>query len=302
MHNLLEFLKMPEGIYIPFFGWRWYYLITKFENRYLKKCQIPDKPLNDQPRERLVIASMTSYPARINTVYYAIKSLMLQTYKPDKIILWLAESQFENQLLPENIIELEDKGLEIRYCPDLKSHKKYYYAMLEQENNLLITYDDDIIYPSDSIEQLMKYHKKYPECVICNRGFEILFDKNGNVIDEKKWKIITNEGINKPSIKIMPSTGGGCLYPPNAVSEKVFDWELIKANALTADDLWMKAMGLLKGTKVVKTSKYSKTLSLVENSQNEHLGYINIIQGQNNVVVKNLLNLFPSLFDEVKKK
>ena len=174
--------------------------------------------------------------------------------------------------------------------------------MLEQENNLLITYDDDIIYPSDSIEQLMKYHKKYPECVICNRGFEILFDKNGNVIDEKKWKIITNEGINKPSIKIMPSTGGGCLYPPNAVSEKVFDWELIKANALTADDLWMKAMGLLKGTKVVKTSKYSKTLSLVENSQNEHLGYINIIQGQNNVVVKNLLNLFPSLFDEVKKK
>ena len=295
-------MKIPEGIYIPFFGWRYYWFLTRLENRYLKRCPIPEKPLNDQPRERLVIASLTSYPARINTVYYAIKSIMLQTYKPDKIILWLAESQFENQLLPENIIELEDKGLEIRYCPDLKSHKKYYYAMLEQENNLLITYDDDIIYPSDSIEQLMKYHKKYPECVICNRGFEILFDKNGNVIDEKKWKIITNEGINKPSIKIMPSTGGGCLYPPNAVSEKVFDWELIKANALTADDLWMKAMGLLKGTKVVKTSKYSKTLSLVENSQNEHLGYINIIQGQNNVVVKNLLNLFPSLFDEVKKK
>ena len=124
-------MKIPEGIYIPFFGWRYYWFLTRLENRYLKRCPIPEKPLNDQPRERLVIASLTSYPARINTVYYAIKSIMLQTYKPDKIILWLAESQFENQLLPENIIELEDKGLEIRYCPDLKCwNRKIIFLLL----------------------------------------------------------------------------------------------------------------------------------------------------------------------------
>lgn len=299
--KILEFLKIPEGIYIPFFGWRYYSMITKLENKYLKKCIIPDNPLNNQSREQPIIVSLTSYPARIDTAFYAIKSLMLQSYKPDKIILWLAKNQFENKVLPENFNELIAKGLEIRFCPDLKSHKKYFYAMQEQENNLLITYDDDIIYPLNSIKQLIKCHYKYPKCIICNRGFEILFDNNRNIMDVKKWKILTNEGVKRPSIKIMPSTGGGCLYPPNSVSSKVFDWEVIENNALTADDLWMKAMGLLKGTEVVKTSKFSKTFSIINGSQTDHLGYTNIILGQNNAVVKNLLNLYPTLFDDVKK-
>ena len=88
-------------------------------------------------------------------------------------------NQFKTEKLPDNLIKLQKEGLEIRYCPDLKSHKKYYYAMQEQGNNLLITYDDDIIYAPNSIEHLMKYHKQYPDCIICNRGFKILFNNNG---------------------------------------------------------------------------------------------------------------------------
>jgi hypothetical protein len=264
-------------------------------------CQIKDYPLNTYPRKQKVVASLTTFPTRIAIVHNAIKSLMLQTYKPDKIVLWLAKDQFSKNLLPPSLIELTKIGLEIRYCPDLKSHKKYYYAMKEQGGDLLITYDDDIIYAPDSIERLMKYHKKYPDCIICNRGFEILFEKNGEVRGVKKWRIISEEGVRKPSIKIMPSTGGGCLYPPNSVSDKVYDWNYIQESALTADDIWMKAMGLLKGAKVVKTSKFQKTFSLIENSQKEHLAFLNDIQGQNDVVIKKLLHSFPTLFDEVKQ-
>lgn len=301
LHNILEYFKLPEGVYIPFFGWRWYSFITKLENIYIKKADVPDNPLNMMPREEKIIISLTSYPARINVACFAIKSLMRQTVKPDKIVLWLAEEQFPDKLMPDNLKILQTKGLEIRYCKDLKSHKKYYYAMQEQGNNLLITYDDDLIYPPNSIELLMKYHRKYPNCIICNRGFEIVFKKNDEIKSVEDWKLITKEGINAPSLKIMPSTGGGCLYPPNAVSEIVYDWELIKKYALSADDLWMKAMSLLKGTQVIKTKKYSKPFSIVENSQKEHLGYTNIILGQNNIVVNNLLKLFPTLFDELKK-
>ena len=302
LHKVLEFFKIPEGIYIPFFGWRWYHFITKLENIYIQRTNIPDNPLNQNSRDKKIIISLTSFPARIEVVYYAIKSLMRQTYKPDKIILWLAEEQFPEEKLPVNLQELQKKGLQIKFCPDLKSHKKYFYAMKEQRNNLLITYDDDIIYPPDSIEKLIKKHEEYPKCIICNRGFEILFEKSGKIKSVKDWNIITKEGINKPSLKIMPSTGGGCLYPPNILSDKVFDWLLIQKYALTADDIWMKAMGLLRGAKVIKTTKYSKTLSLVNNSQSEHLAYTNTILGQNNIVVHNLLELYPKLFDEIKHK
>jgi hypothetical protein len=301
LHRFYEFLKIPEGIRIPYFGAKWYWFITKLENSYIRNIQIKENPLNTFPRKQKVVASLTTFPARIAVVHNAIKSLMLQTHKPDKIVLWLAENQFSKNILPPSLNELTKLGLEIRYCPDLKSHKKYYYAMKEQGSDLLITYDDDIIYAPDSIERLIKYHKQYPDCIICNRGFEIMFKKSGEILSATKWKIISKEGVRKPSIKTMPSTGGGCLYPPNAVSDRVYDWNSIQECALTADDIWMKAMGLLRGTKVVKTSRFHKTFSLVENSQREHLAYWNDLRGQNDIGIIKLLSLFPSLFDEVKR-
>ncbi len=51
-------------------------------------------PLNSMSRAETVIASHTSYPARIPYVHLAIKYLMVQSYKPNRIILWLAEEQF----------------------------------------------------------------------------------------------------------------------------------------------------------------------------------------------------------------
>lgn len=299
IHAFLEFLKIPEGIYIPFFGWRWYEFITMFENLLIRHVSIPENPINTADRENKIIVSLTSYPGRIETVYYAIKSLMRQTIKPDQIILWLAESQFPDRNIPNRLEDLKGFGLEIQFCKDLKSHKKYYYSLQEQKQNLVITYDDDIIYPPNSIELLVKKHIEFPNCIVCNRGFEIILDETKMPISVSDWKLITNEGIASPSLKIMPSTGGGCLYPPECLSEDVFNWDKIQRIALSADDLWMKAMSLLKGTHIIKTHKYSKTFSLIRKSQNEHLAHINTILGQNNIVVKNILNEYPCLFEKI---
>lgn len=45
-------------------------------------------------RHPQIIVSMTSYPARINTVHLAIRSLLAQKVLPDKIVLWLCKSDF----------------------------------------------------------------------------------------------------------------------------------------------------------------------------------------------------------------
>ena len=121
----LDCFKLPEGLRIPFFSGRIYNFISKLERQYIKNLSVNGLSLNETPRDEKIIVSLTSFPARIDCVGYSIKSLFNQTVKPDRIILWLATEQFENQEMPELLETLKSKGLEIRFCEDLKSHKKY---------------------------------------------------------------------------------------------------------------------------------------------------------------------------------
>ena len=295
-------LKIPEGIRIPFFGGKWYTYLSKLEMNYIRKFEINEPGVYSPKRDQEIIISLTSFPARIEAAYYAVKSLMLQSLKPDRIILWLAEKQFENIELPQKLIDLKRFGLEIEYCDDIKSHKKYYYAMRNFKSSIIVTYDDDIIFPEDSLEKLYKKHLQFKDCVVCNRGLEITLDKNNRVAPYGAWKVLSKEGTKYPSIKIMPSTGGGTLYPVDALDATVFDLDSIFECALTADDLWMKTMSLLKGTKVIKTTKYHRTFTVVEGSQTEHLGKQNVTEGQNDIDVKKLIAKYPEAFEKLCKE
>lgn len=290
--------RRPEGVKsgIPKLRILHYKFDCLAENLYIRLARLPDSGINLDEREERVIVSLTSFPARIHKVYYAIKSLMLQTYKADEIILWLSESQFPERKLPENFKYLTDRGLTIRWCDDLRSHKKYFYVLQEQKDNeVVITYDDDIIYEADSIEKLMVSHKQYPDCIICNRGHEIVFDNEGNLTEYKHWSIHSPIGVSEPTMYLVPSTGNGCLYPYSAMPSVTFDWEKAKANAYSADDIWMRFCSLSNGIKVVKTRETIAILCNVWGSQKERLTQLNDINGENQRVLERLLVLFPDI-------
>lgn len=56
-----------------------------------------------------VIISLTSYPARIDTIHLTIMTLLNQTMKPRKVMLWLAKEQFPNggKDLPQKLLKLK---------------------------------------------------------------------------------------------------------------------------------------------------------------------------------------------------
>ena len=276
-----------------------YRLDCVLENMYIRMEKLPEYGLNKTEfREEKVILSLTSFPARIEKAYYAIKSLMLQSYKADRIILWLAESQFPNKELPKQFSELLKRGLEIQWCEDLRSHKKYYYSLQQQKvNELIITYDDDIIYEKDSIEKLIIQHKKYPQCIICNRGHEIIFDHEGKLEPYKRWRIHSSVGVESPTKWLIPSTGNGCLYPYGCMPQITFDWNVIQDTALTADDLWVRFCSMSNGIEVVKTRETIAILCEVWGSQKERLTQINDIGGENERVIERLVQLFPRIFE-----
>ncbi len=271
------------------------------ENLYIRMAPLPACGLNREPRAERVTLSLTTFPARIHQCYYAIKSLMLQTFKADRIVLWLAEEQFPEHKLPPQFDVLLEAGLTVRFCEDYRSHKKYYHALREQgENELVITYDDDIIYEADSVEKLITVHQQFPDCIICNRGQQMVMH-DGQLLPYSQWKLCTPVGVREPVYGIMPSTGAGCLYPCGIMPESTFDVEKARELAWTADDLWMRFNSLAAGVRVVKTRERIATLCNVSGSQKEALTQINDIGNENQRAIERLLRCFPETEATVAK-
>jgi hypothetical protein len=270
------------------------------ENWYIKLVKIPEHPLNTEKRVRRVIVSLTTIPERIEIVHYAVKSLMLQSYSPDRVLLWLSKEQFADIKIPEKLLSLQKEGLEICFCEDVKPHKKYYFAMQEQGDDLLLTYDDDLIFPTDSIEKLVYWHEKYPSCIICNRAQVLSMKEDGSLKSCTEWNVYATEGCHSPSDKIMASTGGGCLYPPECFGEMVYHMDDIKKYALFADDLWMKTMALYYGVKIVKTTREQKPFTVISHSQKVNLTGMNDILKKNDETVIQLQQHFPEAFLKLK--
>ena len=279
-------------------------VVNPLERAYCERLDCGTMKNDQSSCEESVIVSMTTFPARIDYVHLAIKSLLNQTVKPGKIILWLAEEQFRNVKLPDHLQKLCAYGLEIRYCKEnILAHKKYYYTMQEFREHVIVTYDDDIIYPEDSLEKLLRMHAQHPNAIICNRGREIEVD-NGEVAAYRHWKVSGCIPAGVPGYRVMASTGAGTLYPPNCMPEETFDIEKIRQLALTADDLWMKVMSIRGGVPVVKSQTRGKALCVSKGKQDVTLAHRNVDQNLNDQVMRDLLDHYPevrqALLDDLK--
>lgn len=236
------------------------------------------------------IVSLTSFPARINDVWISVETILRQSFKPDMIILWLAEEQFPDKKIPEKLAKLQDRGLTIKYCDDLRSHKKYYYTLKEYPNANIITLDDDLYYDKDVLKNVVELHKKYPDCIATNRAHEIII-KDGKVLPYRKWNHNATN-IIKPSHLLLQTGGAGTLYPPGSLHPDVLDKKLIKELCFHADDVWLKMMAYLNGTKIVTNKKYDKDPITVSSTQNEKLVSTNVIHGGNDTQLNNILNYY----------
>lgn len=282
---------------IPFIGAKWQRWIHRQINKEILSEPLPTSALNSEKRSEKVIATLTSYPARISYVWIAIKSLMLQSYRPDRIILWLAEEQFPEKVLPRELLELTTHGLEIIWMHDIFGHKKYYYPVINQkEDEIVITFDDDIIYDPLLVERLIATHKKYPHCLVCERGQA--FDDHSQE-NPGRWKTISSTGVKVPSYSINPSPGGGCLIPYGSFFKDATNEEIIRELAYKNDDLWYMFMSAEQGTKIVKTRKWHRTFTVIEDSQQEQMSSENILENKNIEIMNSLKNAYPKAWKRI---
>lgn len=255
----------------------------------------PVSSLPKQKRKQQVILSLTSFPARINRVWIVIESLLRQQIKADRIVLWLSQNQFKGFDLPKSLIKLQKKGLEIRFVEgDIRSHKKYYYTLLEYPNDLLVTVDDDLYYSSSFLKNLMEAHIKWPNAVISIYSFLIRYDEKGNVMPYEQWVQPIKEGCYPPGV-IFFGSGGGTLFPPQTLYPDVLNIDLARALCPLADDVWLNAMCQMSQVNIVKVRGNNILLPIYNHSFNktETLSSINDGKKLNDIQIKNVKDHYP---------
>lgn len=228
-----------------------------------------------------IIVSLTSFPKRINTVNIVIKAMLNQSVKPDKILLYLSNEEFKKEEIPQDLIELQNEIFNIKFCDDLKPHKKYYYVMQEYPDSIIITIDDDIYYPKDLIQKLLNSYKNFPNAVSCLRGHTIKLYDEETFAPYHKW-CFEQKILNMPSLLVLPTGVGGILYPPSCLPKCTFDKEKIKAECLFTDDLWLKWMQLKANIPAVLVKEGIK-LNYIKNTQEESLYLTNVDNKRNDI-------------------
>lgn len=259
-----------------------YFKITENQSRY--KLNIDDSQENDNNSK--IIISFTSFPARINRVWIVVETLLRQSIKPDRIILYLSQEQFPNSTyIPHSLIKLKKRGLEIKIVNgDIKPHKKYYYSILDYVNDYIITVDDDIFYKRDFIKDLLFNHAEHPKSIICNIASTIGIDKNGEIIPYNLWKRANSNTLDNKNFLI---GCGGVLYPPHSLNNMVTNMEIFMNICPTTDDIWLNAMAQLNNTSIYVAD--NKIMLPVLNLHPQNLHSLNVNKNVNDINIETLI-------------
>jgi len=148
---------------------------------------------------RELVVSVTSFPARIGLLAQSLESVYAQSRKPDRVVLWLARDQFPGgqEDLPQSLVDLIAQGkLELFWCSDLRGHKKYLGSFRKYPDGLIVTVDDDLIYPRDMLECLWKSYLLYPNAVSALRTHLMLLSESGKILPYQSWIMETDACIH----------------------------------------------------------------------------------------------------------
>lgn len=277
---------------------------SKIKNIKPEETVITSYGLNQEDRKVKIVASLTTFPDRINIVHKTIRTLLNQTVKPDTLVLWLAESQFPKgeEELPKELLELKEFGLTIKWCEDVRSYKKIIPALKEFPEDVIITFDDDIYYDDNVIENLYNSYLRYPECISANRSVRLYTDKNTIKVLPLAYSYWIK--FQEPSFLNSIIGCGGVLYPPHSLSDEVLNQERFMKIIPTQDDMWLWGMAVLNGIKIRVVSGYDMNIQTVGNSQ--HCGLCKINKDKKNGIGGKegftlMANAYPVILEKIKE-
>ncbi|WP_166258907.1 glycosyltransferase family A protein [Marinobacter salicampi] len=223
-----------------------------------------------QPNPNIIV-SLTSIAPRLKHVHFAVLSILNQSIKPKKVILWLGEHC--KDAIPPRLKQLIGPHFEIRFREDVGPHTKLIHSLSEFPDHIIVTCDDDLMYPADWLERLMSAHQAFPSDIIGHQCRTIQFRDNGSPKPYKQW---VDEAPGQSHDNTLPLGYGGVLYPVGSLPEITTNADLFRKLAPKADDLWFKAVSWHNGTRSRRSTEPSDKPYPIPFSQSVSLQKANV--------------------------
>lgn len=162
---------------------------------------------------------------------------------------------------------------------------------------VIVTADDDVVYPKDWLRKLVNAYKSNPDYIHCHRAHKIDFDKEGKLLPYNNWISCVSYKEVIPSFLNFFTGMGGVLYPPHCFYVDILDTYKFLSLAPHQDDIWFWAMAVCNGVKI----------NVVENNYQEFKSFVDPIRGslweinqtQNDVVLNKMLELYPAIKEKI---
>lgn len=241
------------------------------------------------------IASITTYPARFEYFLEAVRSIDRQTVRSKALVVNIAK---EDMLAAEKDLVRRTKFVYSRkiifqYVDNLRPANKIIPTAKNFPNDIIVTFDDDILYPNDRVKILMNYHKLFPNNPIAYRTRQVEF-KGDKPTSYNSWKLSYH--IKGPSPLNFPTSVSGSLYPPGIFPEEFFDTETYKQICYTNDDIWTYFHMLKNRTAFVKAGNEIKPPD-IDGSQNTALWRSNVAKGSNDTMIEGMEKRYGKIHD-----
>ena len=202
-----------------------------------------------------IIVCFTTLPDRLSYIEKTIESIVEQSLKPDKIVLYLCEDDFNE--IPSFLIKLEDKYdiFDVKLVKEnYRSATKLIPALDDYPDDILINIDDDLIYKSDLIKNLVDCYRQFGDKRIYSVAGHRLYFDNKQIL-HKGYEHITYEYDGYDCSFL---SGHGTLYPPHIFDgTKIKNFDLMKKMCVTHDELWFWANAVINGIKTHVIGRYA---------------------------------------------
>lgn len=194
----------------------------------------------------MYIVSMTTIPSRKGRLKDLISIILTQSWNGfEKFCINIDDNlSNEDYTFYESLKQIDDR-IEINICDHKwRSCNKLLPTIAKYPDAVVITIDDDIDYPIDSLKTLVEAYEKNPDCIITHETNPIIV-QNGKFVGysnnldlklDQKWfsKYLSN----------------CCLFPPHVFDNTdLFDYDkMMECTGGTHDELWFWVNSTINGT------------------------------------------------------
>lgn len=194
-----------------------------------------------------VIVSITTIPKRMERFKENIPSILNQKYPFDVLMINIPDTTTNEETIFYNSIRELDNRIIINKVDDCwRSCNKLIPTLKLFPDDIIITMDDDIYYPSDCVGTLMRQHIKTPDCIIAQ-------ETNPLIIEGDRIR-----NIYAVDIKLMQKSwarylSNCCLFPPHVFDgTELFNYDkMMEVTKGSHDEFWFWINSTLNGVMVI---------------------------------------------------